>query len=63
MSITFGSETTTINSSRLRGFLDRPKQLLINGKWVDSNAEKSFKTYNPATGEVLAEVEIGRAHV
>ncbi|MDN6490595.1 MAG: aldehyde dehydrogenase family protein, partial [Yaniella sp.] len=59
MSITFGSETTTINSSRLREFLDRPKQLLINGEWVDSRAEKVFKTYNPATGEVLAEVAQG----
>ncbi|MBI4052291.1 MAG: aldehyde dehydrogenase family protein [Elusimicrobia bacterium] len=33
-----------------------PKKMWIGGKWVDSVEGKSFQTYNPATGEVLAEV-------
>jgi len=31
-------------------------QLLINGERVDGSAGETFKTYNPATGEVVAEV-------
>jgi acyl-CoA reductase-like NAD-dependent aldehyde dehydrogenase len=34
----------------------KPKQLLINGKWVDAASGKTFETTNPATGEVLARV-------
>ncbi len=33
--------------------------MLINGKWVDSASGKKFPTYNPATGEVLAEIAEG----
>src|SRR5262245_30717058 len=33
-----------------------PKKLYIGGKWVESASGKAFKTMNPATGEVLAEV-------
>ena len=33
--------------------------MLINGKWVDSASGKTFSTYNPATGEVLANVAAG----
>lgn len=32
------------------------KQLLIDNQWVDPVEGKSFSTYNPATGEVIAEV-------
>ena len=28
--------------------------MLINGKWVEAASGKTFPTYNPATGEVLA---------
>ena len=34
-----------------------PKQagrLFIDGKWVSSRSDKTFQTYNPATGDVLA---------
>lgn len=31
-------------------------KLLINNKWVDPVEGGSFKTYNPATGEVIAKV-------
>ena len=33
--------------------------MLINGKWVDAASGKTFPTYNPATGEVLANVAEG----
>src|SRR5918999_4510991 len=37
----------------------RPRKMLINGEWVDAASGKTFPTYNPATGEVLAEVAEG----
>ena len=40
-------------------FVARKQQLLINGKWVDAASGKTFATYNPATGEVLAHVAEG----
>jgi len=33
--------------------------MLIDGKWVDAVSGKTFATYNPATGEVLARVAEG----
>jgi phenylacetaldehyde dehydrogenase len=46
----------------LRGFLSKKThQLLIGGQWVDAASGKSFDTYNPATGEVLAKVAEGGA--
>src|ERR1700683_1684 len=40
-------------------FLEKPRKMLINGKWVNSLSGKTFPTYNPATGEVLAQVAEG----
>ena len=40
-------------------FVTKKRQMLINGKWVDSASGKTFPTYNPATGEVLAHVAEG----
>src|ERR1700723_2717069 len=40
-------------------FVTSKKKLLINGKWVDAASGKTFATYNPATGEVLANVAAG----
>src|SRR6202034_1976070 len=40
-------------------FLDKPRKMLINGKWVNAASGKTFPTYNPATGEVLAQVAEG----
>ena len=40
-------------------FIDKPRKMLINGKWVNSVSGKTFPTYNPATGEVLAQVAEG----
>ena len=39
-------------------------QLLIDGKWTDAVSGKTFATYNPATGEHLADVaEAGKEDV
>src|SRR5579872_6430873 len=50
--------TPSINSN-VASFITQKRQLLINGKWVDSASGKTFATYNPATGEVLANVAEG----
>ena len=40
-------------------FIDQPRKMLINGQWVNAASGKTFPTYNPATGEVLAQVAEG----
>lgn len=40
-------------------FLEKPRKMMIGGQWVDSVSGKTFPTYNPATGEVLAQVAEG----
>ena len=40
-------------------FISKPRKMLIGGKWVDSVSGKTFETYNPATGEILALVAEG----
>ena len=44
---------------KVTGFVSRKHKMLINGKWVNSASGKTFPTYNPATGEVLAEIAEG----
>lgn len=46
-------------SEKVRDFISGPKQMLIDGKWVDSASGKTFPVYNPATGEVIAQVAEG----
>jgi len=45
--------------SRVAHFIDKPRKMLIDGKWVNAVSGKTFPTYNPATGEVLAQVAEG----
>jgi phenylacetaldehyde dehydrogenase len=40
-------------------FLRRPRKMLIGGAWVEARSGKTFETYNPATGEILAHVAEG----
>ena len=40
-------------------YVAKPRQMLINGKWVNSASGKTFPTYNPATGDVLAQITEG----
>ncbi len=45
--------------SAVASFIGRKQKLLINGKWVDAASGKTFASYNPATGEVLATIAEG----
>src|SRR5229473_3182548 len=45
--------------SRVSDFIGKPRKMLIDGKWVNAVSGKTFPTYNPATGEVLAQVAEG----
>ena len=42
-------------------FIATPRQLFINGQWVDAASGRTFETPNPATGETLARVAEGDA--
>ena len=44
---------------KVASYVAKKRQMLINGKWVDAASGKTFPTYNPATGEVLANVAEG----
>src|SRR5258708_29060393 len=44
---------------RVADFIEKPRKMLINGKWINAASGKTFPTYNPATGEVLARVAEG----
>jgi phenylacetaldehyde dehydrogenase len=44
---------------KVTSFVSRTHKMLINGKWVEAASGKTFPTYNPATGEVLARVAEG----
>jgi phenylacetaldehyde dehydrogenase len=45
--------------NRVMDFVSKKHKMLINGKWVDAASGKTFPTYNPAIGEVLAHVAEG----
>jgi phenylacetaldehyde dehydrogenase len=40
-------------------FLKQPKRMLIGGKWVGALSGKTFKTFDPSNGDVLATVAEG----
>jgi phenylacetaldehyde dehydrogenase len=46
---------------QVQTFIGAPRKMLIGGKWLDAAAGKTFPTYNPATGEVLAHVAEGNS--
>jgi aldehyde dehydrogenase (NAD+) len=43
-------------NEKVEKFLLGKKKLFINGQFVESYSQRTFETYNPATGEVLANV-------
>jgi len=60
MSVTSDAETsTTVSSPRLQEFLSKPQRLFIGGQWVESSSGKTFNTYDPSSGNKLAEVAQG----
>ncbi len=52
--------TVTIDS-KVEQFIGTPRQLFINGQFVDAASGKTFATPNPATGETLAHIAEGDA--
>src|SRR6185503_9882162 len=42
-------------------FVGTPRKMLIGGRWLEAASGKTFPTYNPATGEVLAHVAEGNS--
>ena len=52
------TQTIPVNEN-VTQYVAKPRQLLINGKWVNAASGKTFPTYNPSTGEVLAHVAEG----
>ncbi len=52
--------TVTLERS-VEEFIGSPRQLFINGQWVDSASGRTFDTPNPATGETLARIAEGDA--
>ena len=52
--------TVTIDS-KVEQFIGSPRQLFINGQFVDAASGRTFETPNPATGETLAHVAEGDA--
>ncbi|MGP7998779.1 MAG: aldehyde dehydrogenase family protein, partial [Streptosporangiaceae bacterium] len=45
----------------VEAFVAAPRQLFIDGQWVDAASGRTFETPNPATGETLARVAEGGA--
>jgi len=54
-----GIATSPTLDARVINFIGRTGKILIDGKWSDAASGKTFDTYNPATGEVLAHVAAG----
>ena len=50
---------TIVVDQNVNSFIAKSRRMLINGKWVDAASGKTFPTYNPSTGEVLANVAEG----
>ncbi len=50
--------TVTIDRN-VEQFISSPRQLFINGQWVDAASGQTFETPNPATGETLAHIAEG----
>ena len=52
------TQTVAVDES-VNHFVAKPRRMLIDGKWVDAASGKTFPTYNPSSGEVLAYVAEG----
>jgi len=44
---------------KITSYVSKNRKMLINGQWVEAASGKTFPTYNPATGEVLARIAEG----
>ena len=53
---------TETYSAKIPDFVDgKPKKLWIDGKFVEAQSGKTFESFNPSTGELLAEMAEGDA--
>jgi aldehyde dehydrogenase (NAD+) len=53
--------TTSVAAGASHPFIDgRPKRHLIGGEWAASESGATFTTFNPSTGESLAEISDGQ---
>jgi len=43
-------------SSKVESFVARPRQVLIDGRWVSAKSGKNFEVYDPSTGREIAKV-------
>jgi len=53
------SDTEITIAPEVTRFLAQPHKLLIDGEWVEAASGNVFPVYNPATGEILAQVAEG----
>ena len=55
------SATATVSQihNNVQEFIARPRKMFIDGKWTEAASGKTFPVYNPATGEVMAQVAEG----
>ncbi|TWH04718.1 phenylacetaldehyde dehydrogenase [Nocardioides sp. J9] len=60
MTTTVSNDTASLLPS-VSSFLSSPRQLLIDGEWVDAQDGRTFATLNPATEEELVQVAQGSA--
>ena len=44
---------------RVVSFIEKPRKMLIDNHWVEAVSGKTFPTYDPSTGEVLAQIAEG----
>jgi phenylacetaldehyde dehydrogenase len=54
---------TAVSTAQLHNhvqeFVSRPRKMFIDGKWVEAASGKTFPSYNPATGEIMAHIAEG----
>ena len=50
------SVTENQMSAAVSKFLSAKRQMLIGGKWVDAASGETLPVYNPATGQIMANV-------
>ena len=51
---------TTEMSPMIQEFFSASRKILIGGKWGNTLSERTFPTFNPATGDVLCQVPDGQ---
>jgi len=52
---------TTAVSEWTFGFTQKPRRMLIGGRWVEAKSGKTLRVINPATGEEICTVPAGQA--